>query len=397
MRMTDAILYIGVHDWPTHMPCPLSCPNFLQIFEEEVPVVADGNDECSSYATYNSNDEELEKPEEAPGEGVLDTLRTLRASNATMVASIATMVDSHGTVIEKLGLMEKAVVNAQLDMKAVHDAIVQVAENVIELTDFNAQMVRHRGVPCARSTQKEAWKGKALVDEGGNAPPCSTPQGKIACTPEENNGKNGSTFPDGGYIAETQNQTNYAERLSHIASSPEDESVSDREAEYAAALGQSSPRDTEARGGQHVDGAEEESQQLALSCPSAQPRTPAAGAKMWTDFRRAVQMWPPPGPQGHGREDGWVSAKRGRGASPDSEEDTMDTSNVAGVGENSALNLNEPPEKHVPDQAAIVREQFPGNAETSNHKRGGGGRGGARGRRPPRMQPGYHSMVSWIA
>lgn len=360
---------------------------------------ADGNDECSSYSTFNSNEGEVGKHVEAPEEGVLVTLRTLEASNASVVASMATMVASHGAVIEKLTSLEKAVGNVQSDMNAVHNAIMKDAQNVTDPGKLNAEMDRQQGVECDEFTQKEPWKGKGRVEEGSIAEPRNTSEERRACTPEENAGENGSTFEDGGYISDTHNHTQYAERPTHIASSLEDEHVSDWEAECAAALGQCTQRGTQGQTRLNVDAAEEESQQLALSCPSAQQRTPATGDKMWTDFRTAVELWPPLSPQGHGRQAGWVSAKRGRAASPGSEEDTMDTSGGTCEGDNSALNLNEPPEKVDLYQAGIVHGHVPSNGDIASNKRGGrgGGRGAGRSRRPPPMQPRYLSTVSRLA
>ena len=330
----------------------------------------------------------------------MDTLRALKASNAAMAASMSTMVASHVTVVEKLNLMEMAVVTVQAGMRAVHDVIEKVAENVNELTDLNVEAARRRGVECEEIIEKEPWKGKGLVAEGLIAEPHCTPNGQKACTLAFNTGMNGSTFLDSGYIAETQNHTQYVERLTEIAKTPEDEYASDREAEYAAALGQSMPRDTQERTLSHNDTEEEESQQIALSCPSAQPKTPAPGDQMWNEFRAAVQLWPPPTPEGQIRLDGWVSAKRVRAASPDSEQETMDPSHGTCDADNLALNLNEMPERHVADQAGIVAPLHdPHNGDTAPPKRGGrgGGRVGGKGRRPPPMRPRFHSTVSWMS
>ena len=381
---------------------PTNARSSTQIFEEGGSVEGDANDECSSYGTHNSYEGDMEKVVDAPIDGVVETLRALKASNATMVASIASIVASQGTVVEKLNSLEKAVVTVQFemtwvrdDMKGVHTIMEKHTENDTELRDSNAEVVRQLRHECDEGISTEPWKGKGQVEEGCEATPRSRPLAKRACTQEEPIGENDGTFADGGYIEETQNHSQYVERLTSIASSPEDENVSDWEAEYAAALGQSSLCNTQAQMRLQAHATEEESQQLALSCPSAQPRTRAAGDKVWADFRNAVQKWPPPTPEGHGRQHGWMSTKRGRGSSPDSEHNMTDTANGTFNGENSAMNLNEPPEKHVLNHTGIVRGHVPGNVDTRNNKRRGrgGGRGNGRGRRPPPMQPRYHSTV----
>lgn len=333
----------------------------------------------------------------------------MNASIATIAGSHASMAVSQGTLIEKLSTLEKAVATHQFDMtrvradmKAVHCTMEKLASHVSDLGDSNAELVLLRGLAGDERAPEEPWKGPGLVEEGCIDEPRSTPQASRACTAEEPIEKIPDTFTDCGDIGETQNHTQYAERLTTIAASPEEEGVSDWEAEYAAALGQSHPRGIMPRPDSHDDVAEEESQQLALSCPSAQPRTPSSGTKMWTDFKTVVTKWPAPAAEGNGRPDGWVSAKRGRGTSPECEEDMMETANGTFVDDSPTLNLNEPPEKHALNATGRGRGAVPGNSGALNNKRGGrgSGRGTARGRRPAPVQPRFHAMVrgkGWVA
>ena len=196
----------------------------------------DANDECSSYGTHNSYEGDMEKVVDAPIDGVVETLRALKASNATMVASIASIVASQGTVVEKLNSLEKAVVTVQFemtwvrdDMKGVHTIMEKHTENDTELRDPNAEVVRQLRHECDEGISTKPWKGKGQVEEGCEATPRSRPLAKRACTQEEPIGENDGTFADGGYIEETQNHSQYVERLTSIASSPEDENVSDWE------------------------------------------------------------------------------------------------------------------------------------------------------------------------
>lgn len=386
------------HAMPTNIPKPFH----TQIFENDAGGEEGGNDVCSSYGTHSSNEGKLGKDVAAHDHAVLGTLQAMNASIANIADSHATMAISHATVIEKLKSLENAVATHQIDMtwvrddmKAVHNAMEKLSEHVPDTADCNAEEDRLRGLAGDDFTPEEPWGGKGLAEDGSHPEPRSTPGVNKECTPEEQFEKNAYTHMDGSFIAETQNHTQYAERLSTIAGSPEEEGVSDWEAEYAAALGQSTSRDMQTGMRPHVEVAEEESQQLALSCPSAQPRTPAGRAKMWTDFKTVVTKWPAPTAEGHGSPDGWVSAKRGRGSSPEHEEDMMEIGNATCDDDSSTLNLNEPPEKHVENITGRLPGGGPGVGDAGNSKRGGRGarRGAARGRRPPPQQPRYHSTV----
>ena len=143
----------------------------------------------------------------------------------------------------------------------------------------------------------------------------------------------------------------------------------------------------------------EESQQLEMSCPSTQLRTLASNRLLWTDFTEAVKDWPTPTGIPIGRGEGWVSAKRGRGPSPEHKKDQPTQGKENNVGEQGTLNLNLSPDKDMTTEFLRGRgvDDTRKNTYALNMFGGkGAGRGTARAMRPPEVQPRYHTSVSYL-
>jgi hypothetical protein len=118
---------------------------------------------------------------------------------------------------------------------------------------------------------------------------------------------------------------------------------------------------------------------------------------MWADFTDAVRDWPAPTVEAIGRGEGWVSAKRGRGLSPEHRKEQRRGGKDLDVGGHSTLNLNLSPEFHTATEMpqGIGRDAPSKNSTATNNFGGkGSGRGTTRARRPPAVQPRYHSPVS---
>ena len=141
----------------------------------------------------------------------------------------------------------------------------------------------------------------------------------------------------------------------------------------------------------------QESQQLEMTCPGTELRTPASCRSMWSDFTNAVRDWPAPTAEAIARGEGWVSAKRGRGLSPEHRIEQRRGGKDLDVGEHDTLNLNLSPETHTATEMPQGRGRdapSKNSSATNNFGGKGSGRGTARARRPPAVQPRFHSPVS---
>ena len=90
---------------------------------------------------------------------------------------------------------------------------------------------------------------------------------------------------------------------------------------------------------------EEESQELEMSCQSTQQQTPAMERSLWADYTAAVRDWPQPTARTTGREEGWMSAKKGRWDLTNYGKDTNKTVSTPLAPEDGTLNLNLLPER----------------------------------------------------
>ena len=144
---------------------------------------------------------------------------------------------------------------------------------------------------------------------------------------------------------------------------------------------------------------EEESQQIEMSCQSTPIQTAATARSMWDDFTTAVRDWRAPAVAGNETEEGWVSAKKGRWDSTEYGKQNADEVGAQMLEEHGTLNLNLLPERQGASEhtsregVAAVCKAITGASKISSN---GTWRGTARGRRPPAVQPRYHTLVSYL-
>ena len=118
---------------------------------------------------------------------------------------------------------------------------------------------------------------------------------------------------------------------------------------------------------------------------------------MWTDFANAVKDWEAPTPAETASGEGWVTTKKGRWEAMDYRKDRAITTITSEVEDHGELNLNLPPEKHnTPAAAWVSGINAPSSSNVGASKKGAPetARGTARPKRPPAVEPRFHTPVS---
>ena len=363
-------------------------------------MAVDDVDDYSSYDTGYSGEEEIEAEAAAVGEDMGEPLKSLQSSIAAMNAV-------QTRILEKLAAMEKQVLTVQFDMtwvrdgmKGVHNVMENIADHVSELRDVTAEVERLReevkAEQCAQRvgaekehTEDQYESALASAEYGGN-------DGRAACEVAHDL----NSYEPGSYIPETQRLDTNVDMHINVVSSPEEARDSDWGHVRGASLGLTSPPCKQKRGNIVADVDLEETQQVEMLCPSTQMRTPASSRSMWMDFTEAVRGWPAPTSEANGQQEGWISAKRGRGLSPEYRKNRLRGGKDLDVGDEGTLNLNLSPNMHTTTEDLQGREvDAPSKNTTATNKFGGkgAGRGTARARRPPAVQPRYHTPVRFFS
>lgn len=367
-----------------------------QTADNEKVVTVDDDDGTSSYATGYSDEGEMEPDNialtETKGEGLTALMDAIAAINATQI-----------TVIEKLTMLERAIGTVQFDMtyvrddmKGVQNVVENIAEHVSYLKDAAAKVDGLQNQVAVDANPRLTWKGDTAGEDSLKSPSGSPWRGLPVYADDEEGRQNGDDNEVVHCIEETQAFEDNVNVHLHIASPRAGESGRQWGSERDASPALSPPTWQPKKLGNVPDLPEEESQQIELTCPGTQLRTPVSGASMWNDFTAAVRDWPAPCIAEKGKEDGWVSTKKARWDSL--ERTPVQVSAMRGPQEKEhvSLNLNLSPEKLVPSLTP------PGRGDNSQSKRPGSatmkggngtGRGTARARRPPAVQPRYHSSV----
>ena len=158
-----------------------------------------------------------------------------------------------------------------------------------------------------------------------------------------------------------------------------------------------SPACQQARLSIELEPLQEESQQFEMSCQSTQMPTPATAPSMWTDFATAVRDWRAPTVVEVEGGEGWVSTKKGRWDLTVYGKENVKPIGAHMVEEHGSLNLNLLPKKE--GQPELTRGMGDVAADTRiiaarRNVGSGAWRGIAVGRRPPAVQPRFHTSVS---
>ena len=200
----------------------------------------DNVEECLSYGTGYSREEDMEATPIAVGEGMEEPFKALHASIAATNA-VQTWI------LEMLAAMEKLVVTVQFDMtwvrddmRGVHNVMENIADHVCELRDATTELEglreQVRADPCA---QRKCF-GKGLLEAGHEYADASAEHGENDGRNECEAGHNPTSYEPGTYIEETQRVHTNVDMHINISSSPEEERAHDWGYMRRASLGLSS-------------------------------------------------------------------------------------------------------------------------------------------------------------
>lgn len=361
-------------------------------------MAVDDADDYSSYDTEQSGEEDMEAEATAVGEDRGEPLKLLHTSIAAITAV-------QTRILEKLAAMEKQVLTVQYDMtwvrddiKGVHNVMENIADHVCELKDATAEVEKLREQLQADASARSVGAGKGHTEDRNESAIASPEHGRNDGRDAGEAAHDPTDYEPGSYIEETQRLDTNVDMHMNIVSSPEVERENDWGHPRQASPGLCSPPCKQKRGNKVVDVVLEESQQLEMSYPNTQLRTPTSSRSMWHDFTEAVKDWPAPSTEAIGSREGWISAKRGRGLSPEYRKDRCTGGKDSNVGEQGSLNLNLSPDMTMTTELLQGRGVVAPSKNTTatNKSEGkGAGRGTARARRPPAVQPRYHSSVSF--
>ena len=313
----------------------------------------------------------------------------------TLLAAIAALSRGQAIVVEKLTLLQFDMAGVREDMKAVETVMGDLATHVCDIRDATSELERVKELVAVDDSPPQPWNGEEQVVDIGKAPSMSTTFGNQTCDDDDLPYGHAGFDGDGNYISCKQPYMSNPDTSLNRRDSPEEERYEwgyHREISPAA----SSPPGQQTMVSIDKEPLEEESQQLEMSCQSTQMPTPATAPRMWADFTRAVRDWPPPTVAVTAADGGWVSTKKGRWDVTVGGKDMSATGGESEVEVLGELNLNLLPERQgalVASQGEMHAHPSMCNAGASRNGGNGSGRGRGRGRRPPAVQPRYHTMV----
>ena len=359
-------------------------------------VTADDSDECSSYGSEDSGEWEMETSK-------LEVEKTMGEAMQAMKASLASICSVQATVSEKLASLERMVLSVQYDMTRVrndlkirHNVIDNIADQVSELRDATAEAERLREHVAVDVGACGTWKANGNVEAHDKSSDILSERDKDVVLPDFDPSYDPPCYQPGSYIEDTPQFEMLAEMNTSTMMTPEEEGPQKGGNGRGALARLCSPPCPQTLGSMDVDELQEESQSVEMTCPSTQLRTPGPLRCMWNDFTDVVRDWPAPTSDGSGRGEGWVSAKRGRGTSPEYGQEKANGGKKSGLISHASLNLNVSPDQHLAEVTMPRRGDDDGNkfhASTTGHGSRGGGRGTARAKRPAAVEPRYHSSV----
>ena len=358
-------------------------------------MTVDEEDDISSYGSGHSSE----------GVQEITTMAVPTSSHddlATVFSGIAALARGQAIVLEKLTFLEKIVGTVQFDMtwvrddmKSVHQAMDRFADYVCDVQDEAADRQRLKEQASLDGSLQQSLKGKEHAVEFPQPPSASTSLGEQQYGRDVVADRHVWSKEVVNVIQETQTFAKNREMCNTTLALTE---TGRREWVYEgdASPELGSPPYQQTRATIEKEPPVEESQQIEMSCQSTQPPTPGAGRSMWEDYTSAVRDWQAPDVHVTKREEGWVSAKKGRWELALYGQDNGDTARTHMLGEHGAINLNLLPEKQGPaEPRGVGVEASASTAITGASRSTGNGkwRGNAPARRPPAAQPRYHTSV----
>jgi hypothetical protein len=368
----------------------------LQVAEDDQPSSADDADDISSDGSLHSSEGYPEtSPVPVPVCGGDDL--------TTLLAGIAGLARGQGILLEKLMFLEKSMGTVQFDMtwvrddmKAVHQDMERFGDFVCDVQDEAMAAGRLKEQVTLEDSPRLAWKGKEHEVDFTRAPSVSTSRGEQQYGTDVVAGHNAHNNEGGNSRVETPPFLKYTDIHTNILALIE---TGKREwgPERDATPELGSPICQQTRVSIEDDLFFDESQQIEMSCQSTQLPRPAKTPLLWANFQTAVKDWPAPTVDITDREEGWVSTKKGRWDITEYGKDNTHTTSAQMVEVHPTLNLNLLPERLGQDEPMRgIGDVASSMCVTKQSKNGGSGtwRGTAHGRRPPAVQPRYHTSVS---
>ena len=363
-------------------------------------MAADDVDDISSYGTGHSSEGRMQDTRDivaATGEGDMGTL----------FAAIASYSRGQAILIDRLALLERAVGTVQFDMtwvrddmKAAREALDRMAEHECDIGGGTAELERPREQVSVDASPLKAWTGKDNAADCAKPPSASTSRGDLPCGDDGVPKWNAGASEVGSHMEDIHALFNSTDtNKPSLTSTP----VGRRTWGYACEEMPpvSSPQCQQPRVLTEKDSIEEESEQIEMSCQSTQLPTPMIGRSMWKDFAEAVRDWPAPSVAAPEREEGWVTAKKGRWDTTDYGVGDAEPTLAQQVEDIAALNFR----LLLQRQGELASTRGPAEPEPAACIAGpskiggnGTGRGSGRGKRLPEVQPRYHTQVrgGWI-
>ena len=362
-----------------------------QVPEKEHSMSADEDDEGSSYGSGHSSEDIVETTTIAVPVGASEDL-------AALLGGIAQLARGQAIVLEKMSFLEKLVGTVQFDMirvrddmTSVHQAVDRFADYVCDIQDEAGDVERLKEQESLEGSARQGWKGKELALDYPPAPSVTNSHGGGQYVRNDV----ASHMEGGNYMADThplvQTSVTHTGTLALIETGRREWGY-----ERPTSPDMGSPQCQQTRPSIEREFPQEESQQIEMSCQSTQLPTPATSRSMWNDFTAAVRDWPAPTMAVTEREEGWVSAKKGRWDLAVYGKENVDTGSAQMLEEHGTLNLNLMPENEGPVEKTRGRgcvAASTGITGASKNTSGGAWRGTARGRRPPALQPRYSTSV----
>jgi hypothetical protein len=366
--------------------------------EMPMPTVTPEGDQHSSYGTGESEEDgALEIQTKVAGNPWSDTMGDIKRCIAAVDASQKAIVD-------KLAKLEKLVTGVQddvtwvrSDVGAVHDIVDNLADHV---SMFKNTVAVVEGLPKQLSPDVSAWGqwgAKSLALERAVADSMDIAEDDMAQLGEEEPKLVNAGYGPQSAIEETQ----LFDMNTAMPAIPTSQGEEDGSEGWFPKAGTSRGYESPIRY-QNVGADEEETQdigshQMELAFQCTQTGTQAPGPSMWSDRTTTVTDNQSPGYVGGHNSPGCVRSKRARASSSGVGHLDITDTRAEELAHHGDLNLNLSPDRTgatEDSQGMRGNDARPARGPGSRGGGRGGGRSGGRGKRPPPVQPRYHTTAS---